>query len=167
MEMKKNEATAALRRVYFQCVDATDGFTPETGEAGGQPQRSLNGAAWTNTSGVLVAIGNGRYYVELTQAESNQTHRSIIETRYKSAETQEALGSMVQIFDPMTDIVEGSTTLKQAIIDLTDAVLGDKVLDYSADTLTYLKRDGVSTLKVFDATENAAAAKSYTEIAGQ
>ena len=93
--VKQSEATAAYRRMCFQCVDATDGMTPETGEAGGQPQISTNGGAWANTTNTLVAIGNGRYYVELTAAELGTI--GIIEGRYKSANTAEALGTTLQI----------------------------------------------------------------------
>ncbi len=53
------------------------------------------------------------------------------------------------------------------LVDILDAVLGDKVLNYTTDTLTLTRRDGVTTLKIFDMTENAADAKSYTESAGQ
>lgn len=158
MDIKKNEATATLRRVFFHLVDATAGLTPETAEAGEQPQISIAGAAWGNTTNVLVAIGNGRYYVELTQAETNQTPGTIIESRYKSANTAEALGSMVQITDLSADA---------SVIELLDAALGDKVLDYTADTLTFLRRDGVSTQKVFDCAESSDDAKSYTEVTGQ
>lgn len=100
--VKANESTASKRRVFFHLVDATDGITPETGEAGGQPQVSINGAAWTNTGiGVLVAIGNGRYYAELTQTLV-ATAGTIIETRFKSANTAECPGDSVQVvaFDP-------------------------------------------------------------------
>ncbi len=102
--VKANEATAAKRYVYFHLVDATDGMTAETGEAGGQPQISSNGAAWTNTGiSVLAAIGNGRYYAELTQT-AVLTAGTIIETRYKSANTAECPGDKVQVvgFDPST-----------------------------------------------------------------
>jgi hypothetical protein len=97
-----NEATAAQRRVYFHLVDATDGITAETGEAGGQPQISSDGGAWTNTGiGTLSAIGNGRYYADLTQT-AVQTAGTQIETRYKSANTAECPGDSVQVvaFDP-------------------------------------------------------------------
>jgi hypothetical protein len=100
--MLTNQATAAKRRVFFDCRDATDGLTPETGEAGGQPQISTNGGAWTNTGiGVLVAIGNGRYYAELTQG-AVATAGDLIETRYKSANTVETPGDSVQVvaFNP-------------------------------------------------------------------
>ena len=109
LRINKNEATTAKRRQYYHLVDATDGITPETGEAGGQPQRSYDGAAWVNTSGVLVHIGNGRYYVELTQAEVDQAHLTVIEGRYKTANTAEAPGTIIQIFDPTVDIASLST----------------------------------------------------------
>jgi len=95
--IKHNESTASRRRVYFQLVDATDGLTAETGEASGQPQISIDGATWTDTGiGTLNAIGNGRYYAELTQA-SLGTVGSYIETRYKSANTAEGVGDSVHV----------------------------------------------------------------------
>jgi hypothetical protein len=93
--VKMNEATAARRRVYFYCVDATDGMTPETGEASGQPQCSLDGESFTNTGiGVLTHMGNGQYYADLTQAKVNVAN-GVIKTRYKSANTAEAVGDTV------------------------------------------------------------------------
>jgi predicted Fe-Mo cluster-binding NifX family protein len=92
-----NQATAAKRRVYFHLVDVTDGITAETGEAGGQPQVSTNGGAWTNTGiGTLTSIGNGRYYADLTQTLVATTG-DVIETRYKSANTAECPGDSVQV----------------------------------------------------------------------
>lgn len=128
--IKKNEATAGLRRMYFHCVDATDGMTPETGEAGGQPQVSVNGDAFGTQTiiGVLVAIGNGRYYAELTQAGVNIADRSIIEGRYKSANTAEAIGTTIQILekvplDAVTDIatLDGKVVAVKAKTDLIPA----------------------------------------------
>lgn len=111
MLIRRNESIPDLRRIFFHLVDATDGITPETGEAGEQPQISIAGAAWANTDGVLVAIGNGRYYVELILSETDYAHGTIIESRFKSADTAEALGSMVQISDDVlvslvADLVE-------------------------------------------------------------
>lgn len=100
--LKANEATAAKRRVFFFVVDATDGITAETGETDGQPQVSTDGAAWTNAGiSVLVALGNGHYYSELTQALV-ATAGPVVSTRYKSAATAEAPGTTVQVvaFDP-------------------------------------------------------------------
>lgn len=81
------EQTATRRRIYVFCVDATDGITPETGEAGGQPQISTNGAAFSNTSATLLAIGNGLYFVELSVSEVSTLGKIVV--RYKSANTAE------------------------------------------------------------------------------
>lgn len=100
--IKAGETTAERKRVYFQCVDATDGITPETGEAGGQPQVSINGNAFASLGiTTLTAIGNGRYYAELADSTVS-TAGCIIESRYKSANTAEAVGTTVQTvaFDP-------------------------------------------------------------------
>lgn len=98
--VQQSEAVAARRRVYFD-LRGLDGVTPATGEAAGQPQVSLNGAAWTNTGiGALVAIGQGRYYADLTQIIVGNL--GFIETRYKSSNTIETPGDGVQVvaFDP-------------------------------------------------------------------
>lgn len=57
--------------VYVWCVDATDGITPETGEASGQPKYSLNGAAFANTTNTLTAhdATTGLYTLQLTTTE--------------------------------------------------------------------------------------------------
>jgi len=80
----------AQRRLFLFLVDASDGMTPELGEAGGQPQISKNGAPFVNTAGILVAIGNGAYYVELNQAEVDTLGWILV--RYKSANTAEFQG---------------------------------------------------------------------------
>ena len=109
IEIQYAEPTAALRRMFFQLVDATDGLTPETGEAGGQPQISIAGAAWANSTNTLTAIGNGRYYVQLTEAEVTQDIRTVIEGRYKSANTAEGVATTVQIvFDSSANNTSGS-----------------------------------------------------------
>ena len=86
-QFELSEATAARRRFYLHLVDATDGITPETGEAAGQPQISKNGAAFGNTTATLTAIANGAYYVELTAAELDTLAGGMV--RYKSANTAE------------------------------------------------------------------------------
>jgi hypothetical protein len=114
-----NEATAALRRVYFHLVDATDGITAETGEGAGQPEVSSDGAAFTSTGiGTLTHIGSGRYYADLTQALV-ATAGTAIETRYKSANTAESPGDSVRVvaFDPYDVVRMGLTALPNAAAD--------------------------------------------------
>ena len=100
--VKAGETTAAKKRVQFLCVDASDGMAAETGEAGGQPEISTNGGAYTSTGiGVLVDLGEGNYYAELTDAAVATTGVTI-HPRYKSANTLEAVGTPMQVvvFDP-------------------------------------------------------------------
>lgn len=128
--VKANESTAARRRIYFHLVDP-DGITPVTGEAGGQPQISTNGGAWTNTGiGTLTAIGNGRYYADLTQA-AVATAGDVIETRYKSATTAECPGDSVLVYtvDPATVafIAQGNGTI-QYVYTLTDSVTAGAII---------------------------------------
>ena len=115
--VKANDATATHRRAYFDLRDATDGITIELGENGGQPQVSTDGEAWTNTGiGVLVSIGNGRYYAGLTQTLI-ATAGTVIETRYKSANTAESPGDSFQIvaFDPNDAASLGLTNLDATV----------------------------------------------------
>lgn len=79
--------TAEHRRFFLFLVDETDGKTPELGEADGQPQISKNGSTFVDTDGLLVSVGNGCYYVELTAVELDTSGHIIV--RYKSAETLE------------------------------------------------------------------------------
>jgi hypothetical protein len=128
--IKASEATAARRRIEFHLV-GTDGITPATGEAAGQPQISTNGAAWTSTGiGTLTAIGNGRYYADVTQA-AVATAGDAIFTRYKSASTAECPGDSVQVvgFDPADFLAEGygSGVLTVTVDDGAAAILGAAV----------------------------------------
>lgn len=129
--IKQSETTAAKRRVYFHIV-GVDGITPATGEAGGQPQISTNGGAWTNTGiGVLVAIGNGRYYAELTAAAIG-TIGDLIETRYKSGATAECPGDSVQVYanDPAISTFDSQGSGSSAFTyTVTDANLGTPIAD--------------------------------------
>lgn len=127
-----NDATATYRRVYFDLRDATDGITAETGEAGGQPQISTNGGAWTNTGiGTLSAIGNGRYYAELTQAAVANAG-DVIETRYKSANTAETPGDTVQVvaFNPRDATALGLSRLDAAVSSRASQTSLDTLDDY-------------------------------------
>lgn len=88
----RGEPTAARRRIFFHLVDDTDGFTPETGEAAGQPQITTDGVSWTNSNiGTLTHVGNGTYYADVTRDGVDIDHGLIV-ARFKSSETRETLG---------------------------------------------------------------------------
>lgn len=97
------EPDAARRRMFFDVRDEGDGITPETGEAGGQPQISIDGGAFSATGiGALNAIGNGRYFADVdpTVLITGRT----IEGRYRrvgtTAETPAEDSFVVVGYDP-------------------------------------------------------------------
>jgi len=96
--VKPGETASEKLRVYFQLY-RTDGVTAATTEGGGQPEISVNGAAWTaNGISTLTHIGNGRYYAAIQASTvASLTPGSRIETRYKSANTCECQGDSVLI----------------------------------------------------------------------
>ncbi len=154
--VKVSEATAARRRVYFQLV-LSDGITPALAEAGGQPQISTNGGSWTNTGiGTLTAIGNGRYYADLTTG-AVATAGDEIETRYKSLLTAECPGDSVQVvaFDPSDLFVApGSAAGRQTRLDgmlrrLYERGAGgnESVRDRSTGTVQLLDTDDTTVLE--------------------
>lgn len=71
--LRKNEATAARRRVPVYMVDDADGKTPETGLtfSVSEVQVSKNGAAEGNSAGTVTEVAGGLYYYEFTQGELN------------------------------------------------------------------------------------------------
>ena len=134
-QVQVSEAAAARRRVYFHCVDAADGISAEVGEAGGQPETSIDGAAWVGAAsiGVLVAIGNGRYYAELAVATVDTVGR-LIETRYKSALTAETPGDSIEVvaYNPAT-----------AINQILGAVAGECFINATGTQIRWYDRDDV------------------------
>lgn len=144
LRVDKNEATAARRRVYFHLVDYVDGMTPETGEAGGQPQVSVDGGSWTDTGiGVLTHIGNGRYYADLTQALVN-VDDAVIQTRYKSANTAECPGDTVVVNyteqnESLVDQIETALGGASVVVTVPVATDGDVTI-YNGDD--YAEADG-------------------------
>jgi len=150
--IEKNQATAALRRVPIWCVDATDGITPEDGEAAGQPEISVSGAAKTTTGvGTLVAVDatDGDYYAELTQDATNQTLGTGIVVSYKSANTAWdkvlvlIVASAADVVDlicdePLTGATHNvATSLGRRIRALTDNVVREETAQAgSVNTIT-------------------------------
>lgn len=110
-----NTATAAYRRVFFD-LRLSDGLAAATAEAAGQPEISSDGSAWTSTGiGTLTAIGQGRYYADLTQT-AVLTAGTMIETRYKSSNTIECPGDSIHVvaFNPHDSVRIGITSLPNA-----------------------------------------------------
>ena len=71
MLLQQSAATAAKRTIIFRAVDATDGFTAETGLSwgAGDIKISKNGAAEANHAGTVTELGGGLYKYEFALAE--------------------------------------------------------------------------------------------------
>ena len=116
-KFKQSESTAARAIRYFHLVDATDGMTPETGEAGGQPQIDKSGGGFNNTSATLTSLGYGSYYIILTATELNTL--GFILVRYKSTNTAEFQDvAQVVAFDPFAVAGLGLTNLDAKVSDV-------------------------------------------------
>jgi co-chaperonin GroES (HSP10) len=88
----RNVEVGASATVYFDVRDA-DNVNPALSEAGGQPQTSLNGAAFSdNGISTLSAIGYGRYSATLNTSLLSVAEGDVILTRYKGAGTSETRG---------------------------------------------------------------------------
>ena len=157
--IKAGTTGGANTRVYFFLTDATDYVTPETGEAGGQPQISTNGAAWTNTGiGTLTSIGNGSYYADLTTG-AVATAGSIVLTRYKSSNTSEARGTtaIVTAYAPSAEtqtVSLGTSTIGTA--QLVDGAITAAKFAANAITSTVVADGTITAAKIgADAITNA------------
>lgn len=143
--VKAGESTAARRRVYFHLV-GTDGMTPDVDEAGGQPQASTDGAAWTNTGiGTLAHTGNGRYYADLT-AGAVAAAGAHIETRYGTGDGVEVPGDSVDVvaFDPAAPAPPDVDGLSwDDLMAAMMAVLVNKAAP-SGNTVSFKLRDGTT-----------------------
>lgn len=84
--VKKDESTAVRRRVILYLQDASG--NPVTTKAGEQPQISFATATFADTTGPLVHIGNGNYYVQLATTEVDTAGMFIV--RFDDADTVES-----------------------------------------------------------------------------
>jgi hypothetical protein len=170
--IKAGTTAAQLKTATFFCVDATDGKTPETGEAGGQPEISVSNAAWTTTGiGTLQSDGLGGYFAVLTDATVNTQDRTI-RTRYKSSNTLLAIGTtfITTAYDPANatqsvSLVAGAVTTaaiadgaltaaKFAANAITSTVVADGTI-----TAAKIGADAITNAKIADnaiAVENIA-----------
>lgn len=86
LDIYRSEASASLRRVPIWLV-GSDGTTPPSTQAGGQPQINwlARGAATVNTTNTLslVSLNAGEYYVELTASEVSAL--GVAAVHYRSA----------------------------------------------------------------------------------
>lgn len=103
-----SETTDTRRKLIVKMVDATDGFTEETGItfASGDVKISKNGAAFVNTTNSPTEVAFGSYVLELTATELNTL--GVIEVRAIDATARNfyAFGQVIgfDIFDTTPDV---------------------------------------------------------------
>lgn len=173
--IQKSIATAALRRIHFALVDATDGITPENITVTGvKAQLSLSGGTITPTTNDIVKVDGplGEYYIELTTTEVGAV--GPVEGWVKPTGCAKTpLSAAIVDYDPyaapaaITDVWSNSVNptrtltafaftptvalnLSQAVatgITLGDVLLGkvDFALDETAGTWTMKDKTGAST----------------------
>lgn len=112
MLFKQSEGTAARRRIPIRLVDATDGFTEETGVSLGTADLLLtkNGAAQVNAAAGATEIGTGNYYYEATAGELDTLGFLLLRAAKTGSRTFEAWCQVVP-WDPYDSVRLGITAL--------------------------------------------------------
>jgi hypothetical protein len=89
MPITNNASNISLRVIPLWCV-GSNGTSPATNEAGGQPTWMLGGVYYGNTTNTLSAwsANAGEYYVVLAQSETSVIGRGVV--RYNSATALES-----------------------------------------------------------------------------
>ena len=121
--VKQNESDVTRRRVGILLVDATDGFTPETGVTSPTITLSKNGASGIGATGTFSEVGNGIYSYQFTTSEIDTLGWVSINVR-KTGVTRD-YNAIVQVsavdnFDPVNF---GLSSLPDAAIGSTGALL--------------------------------------------
>lgn len=121
--IKQSEATAALRRIPIYLVDATDGFTPETGVTTPTIDISKNGAIQSTGGGSWSEIGDGLYYYTATASEIDTL--GFLNVRViKSGVSREFAGiAQIVAFNPYVALALESTS--QSLDTKIDAIQAD------------------------------------------
>lgn len=140
MLLQQSAATAAKRTILFRAVDATDGYTAETGLSwgAGDIKISKNGAAEANHAGTVTEIAGGLYKYEFALAEVDTLGALSFRTN-KSGVRPTAFLHQVVAFDP--------TNASSLGISLLDAAISSRLAQTSyEDVDAFLdKANGIET----------------------
>lgn len=116
MLIQRNAATGAQRTIIFRAVDATDGYTAETGLSfgAGDIKISKNGAAEANHAGTVTEIAGGMYKYEFALAELD-TPGAISFRTNKSGVRPASSVHQVVAFNPYDDSALGLTRIDATV----------------------------------------------------
>lgn len=148
--LQLSEATASYRKVPFPCVDATDGYTAETGLtfSAGELLVSKNGATEANAAGSVTEVAGGVYMYEFTAAELN-TQGTVSLRVSKSGVRGAVVLAQVVPWDPQSATNMGLTNLSVDVGTLLTAAAYqdvDDVLDAASSIETGLTLRGAIRL---------------------
>lgn len=129
MLIQQSEATAARRRLPIYLVDATDGFTPETGVTSPTVEVSKNGAAQATGTGSWTEIGDGMYYYECVVGEVDTLGFLNVRILGTGCREFQAVAQVVA-FDPYAELALEATS--QLIKTETDKI---QTIDNNVDAI--------------------------------
>src|SRR5207302_9068866 len=112
--LTRNESTASRRVIPIWCV-GSNGTTPATAEAGGQPTWMLGGVYYGATTNTLSAwsANAGEYYVTLSKSETSVVGQGVV--RYSSGNALEAATPIeIVAVDSFDSVRAGLTALPNA-----------------------------------------------------
>lgn len=114
--LQQSESTAAYRRLLIACVDATDGYTPETGLtfAAGEIRVSKNGAAEANQAGTVTEVAGGVYYYEAAAAELDTLGTFAVRVNKTGVRSSVSVAQVIP-FDPYSAANLGLTNVDTTI----------------------------------------------------
>lgn len=141
--VKLSESTIARRRVPIYLVDATDGYTPETGVLTPTIEVSKNGAAQASGSGTFAEVGDGVYYYEFAAGEIDTL--GWINLRCVKSGTSREYQAIIHIvaYDPYAAAGLGLTEVA-AIKVKTDSLPASPAATGDAMALTVSERNSVT-----------------------
>lgn len=145
--IKQNETTSARKHIPMKLVDATDGYTPETGVtfSAGELKISKAGGVEANHAGTIAEIGGGVYVYVPSNAEVDTFGQLVVRTN-KSGIRDAVFTAQVVAIDPYTSVstavydtadgIESGLTFKQAM-RIAMAVLAGKLSGAGTTTETF------------------------------
>ena len=122
-QIRQNESTSTRKRAPILLVDATDGFTPETGVTSPTITISKNGASGIGGTGTFSEVSNGIYSYEFAASEIDTLGWIALNVR-KTGVTRD-YNAIIQIMSyDYADVVNlGLTSLPEVAIGTTGALL--------------------------------------------
>jgi hypothetical protein len=145
-QIRQNESTSTRKRAPILLVDASDGYTPETGVTSPTITISKNGAAGIGGTGTFSEVSNGIYSYEFAASEIDTLGWIALNVR-KTGVTRD-YNAIIQIMSyDYADVVNlGLTALPEVAIGATGALLTSYTSNGAVDVTSTGAIGEVSTI---------------------